>query len=88
MAYDEAYAKMLYDPAPLVAPRPKARELMGRVNARGPDLRHVGCTFTKRHEYRLKPLRRKTLHKSAEIHKQEVEYKKKLVRAFKIYLKI
>ena len=76
MAYDAEYARMLYDPSGLVPPKPKVRELMGRMNARGPDLRHTPWVFKKRTEHKLKPLHRKILDKSSEMHKQELEFKK------------
>ena len=68
--------KDVFDVSDIVKLPEKTKFTLARHNTRGPDRRHAPCMLEKRTAHKLKPLKRKILEKSLEMHKQEQEHKK------------
>ena len=62
---DTCYYSETLSVGDLIPHAPKARRAQGRHNARGEDIRHMPCHFSKRSAHHLKPLHRKRSKKTA-----------------------
>ncbi|XP_067657047.1 HEAT repeat-containing protein 4-like isoform X2 [Haliotis asinina] len=71
LPYDSKYFWEVMSLDGLVPLPPKSRIPVGRHNARGPDVRHMPCGFTKVTKgHHLKPLKRKIMEKAMQMHQQ------------------
>ncbi|XP_046557272.1 LOW QUALITY PROTEIN: HEAT repeat-containing protein 4-like [Haliotis rubra] len=71
LPYDSKYFWEVLSLDGLVPLPPKSRIPVGRHNARGPDVRHMPCGFTKITKgHHLKPMKRKIMEKAMQMHQQ------------------